>query len=355
MANKTVTVKASGGDYSSLNAALSGEAANLVTGTCILTIECYNFEDTTAADTGTAYTTNSSYYINIVTPTSERHDGKWSTSAYRHVVSNASNLIIREAYTRVVGLQFQITSVGATDRNNIQYPVTQANYAFVSHCICVGVATTYSYHAGVSIWNDSNITKIFNCLFYDFRFSTTGTLNCGVHLYAGSGEKYVANCTFVDCRYGVTTYTSTLNLHVYNCLFSGSQTNDFSESTSGTVTVLNSATTRANFGLTGATETDCRYSQSFTFVDSANDDYHLGSADGGALGFGKNLYNDANIPFQDDIDGDDRGGSGASWDIGADEYVAAGAVQKSVAGALPAMAGVLTRKLMLKRTVQGAI
>ena len=42
MANKTVTVKSSGGDYTSLNAALAGESTNLVsTLDGILTIECY--------------------------------------------------------------------------------------------------------------------------------------------------------------------------------------------------------------------------------------------------------------------------------------------------------------------------
>jgi hypothetical protein len=59
-----------------------------------------------------------------------------------------------------------------------------------------------------------------------------------------------------------------------------------------------------------------------TFVGSGN--YHLSSSDTEARNNGTNLYNDSYYAFQTDIDGQDRGGSGAVWDIGADEYVAAG-------------------------------
>jgi hypothetical protein len=58
-----------------------------------------------------------------------------------------------------------------------------------------------------------------------------------------------------------------------------------------------------------------------TFVGSGN--YHLSSSDTEARNNGTNLYNDSYYAFQTDIDGDDRGGSGAQWDIGADEYAAA--------------------------------
>jgi hypothetical protein len=64
MANKTVTVKTSGGDYTSLNAALAGEAIDLVANTRILTIECYAFTDTTAV-TISGYTSDESYYVNM--------------------------------------------------------------------------------------------------------------------------------------------------------------------------------------------------------------------------------------------------------------------------------------------------
>lgn len=64
------------------------------------------------------------------------------------------------------------------------------------------------------------------------------------------------------------------------------------------------------------------YTDAQIFVDVATYDFHLASSSP-AIGVGANLYADSYYAFQTDIDGDDRGGSGSSWDIGADEYVAA--------------------------------
>ncbi|MDV7392544.1 hypothetical protein RZS08_14355, partial [Arthrospira platensis SPKY1] len=99
MANATVTVKSSGGDYTSLNAALAGEVADLTSnchgtgGPGILTIECWNFEDTTAASTGTGYTTSADYYINIIGRADDKtssNTGKWSTDRYRLITTGSS-------------------------------------------------------------------------------------------------------------------------------------------------------------------------------------------------------------------------------------------------------------------------
>ncbi len=63
-----------------------------------------------------------------------------------------------------------------------------------------------------------------------------------------------------------------------------------------------------------------RVSQTFSFV--GGDDYHLVVGDTGAIGHGIGPSADANVAVTD-IDGDAR--SGATADIGADEFVAAGA------------------------------
>jgi len=85
----------------------------------------------------------------------------------------------------------------------------------------------------------------------------------------------------------------------------------------GTITTSYCATDLAE-GLSG---TGDRNSQTFSFVSTASKDFHLTSSDTGAKDYGTNLYDDAVYPFQTDIDGQDRGGSGAQWDIGADEYL----------------------------------
>jgi hypothetical protein len=107
----TVTVRSSGGDYPTLNAALAGESADLVTAARLLTIECYEFTDTTTATTGTGYTTSADYYINIVVPVAERHDGTPNAGGYLLSGSGSPLLTIAGAYTRVTGLH--VVSTGS--------------------------------------------------------------------------------------------------------------------------------------------------------------------------------------------------------------------------------------------------
>jgi hypothetical protein len=57
------------------------------------------------------------------------------------------------------------------------------------------------------------------------------------------------------------------------------------------------------------------------FVDEDGDDFHLNASDTVAKNKGTDLSGDSYLPFSDDIDGQTRSGT---WDIGADEYVAAG-------------------------------
>lgn len=58
-----------------------------------------------------------------------------------------------------------------------------------------------------------------------------------------------------------------------------------------------------------------------TYVDSANDDFHLASNDTVCINNGTDLSGDANYAFDDDIDFQTRTGS---WDIGMDEYFVSG-------------------------------
>jgi hypothetical protein len=77
-------------------------------------------------------------------------------------------------------------------------------------------------------------------------------------------------------------------------------------------------------------------SQTFTFEDAANGDYHLDSTDTGAMGNGTDLSSDGTYAFDDDVDGDTR----SDWDCGADEYVSGGGATNT--SAWIAMMGTLT-------------
>ena len=75
--------------YASLNAALVGEAADLVTATSALRIKCFgNAEDTVAVVVPTGYTANSTYPIIVENATGESGGDPsltaWDATAWRH-------------------------------------------------------------------------------------------------------------------------------------------------------------------------------------------------------------------------------------------------------------------------------
>ena len=304
MANATVTVKSSGGDYTSLNAALAGMAGNLTTncggtgGAGILTIECYAMQDTTSANTGTGYTTSADYYINITVPTAERHDGKWNTSKYRMVVDGHC-LINQEAYTRITGLQLH-QNTSTTYRHGI-YQVGAST--LVDTCIVKG--SSVANNRGITD-DGTGTTTIRNTIVYDWV--------TGIEAYANMTVQNVTlhNCTTGVLRGGGTCVCTNVGAAACTTAFSGT-----------------------------ITQNTCS-SSTPTFADADNDNFHLASNDSTWHDAGTDLSG----TFTTDIDGETR----VTWDIGADEYVAAaGGAIKIDRGAMFGIA-----RGMYKRMVPGS-
>jgi hypothetical protein len=119
-----------------------------------------------------------------------------------------------------------------------------------------------------------------------------------------------------------------------NVLFSGCT----ADVASGPATDTYCATTNDNTKGLSAAGTGNRFSQTFTFAGAS--DYHLASTDAGARDYG--VSDPGSGLFADDIDGETRSGS---WDIGSDEYVAAGGAfvpypfSRGARGGLMAMSG----------------
>ena len=303
MADKTVTVKSSGGDYASLNAALSGESANLVTAQCLLTIECYSMQDVTAADTGTGYTTNSSYYIKVITPTAERHNGKWNASKYRLEVTKDGDsgacLKIQEDYTQTIGLQVELNNTSSNTQRGIW--LRNANQSEITHTIVKGYNGTGGAGSGnrygihVETYSDTCTFTLINDIAYDFVKASNG--GRGITEYRGGTGGGITlnayNVTTHNCTTGFNQNNQTFN--AYNCGAADSGENGFN----GTIS-----------------QTTCS-STTPTFVDKDNDDFHLAFNDS----TWKDQGTDESGIFTDDIDGETRSGT---WDIGADEYIAAG-------------------------------
>lgn len=292
--------------YASLSDAEAGLPADITSGgnQGVWTIWCEGSSEDTTSVNFSGTTTSATYYIEVKTDpnaTYGRHAGVWSDSKYRlnRDSSGTQCITLTDLYVRITGLQLKTRSgnciVGSAPSGST-YGVR------VSSCILVtngGTPYLDSYYC--------DNTNIWNCILYDLGSGTTGIK----FLNVSGASNNVYNCTIVGFSSGVYRYgTTTLK----NVLFSGC-TNDV---TNGSVTDTYCATTNNNTkGLT-AGGTGNRFSQTFTFVDSANRDYHLQSSDAGAKDYG--VSDPGSGLFSDDIDGQTRSGS---WDIGADEYVAA--------------------------------
>ena len=306
MANATVTVKSSEGDYTSLNAALAGEAADLTAnchstgGAGILTIECWNFEDTTTATTGSGYTTSADYYINIIGRAADKtssNTGKWSTDRYRLNGTGNPMLSTMESYTRVTDLQVKTSG-------NVGVRIVETGQLYDS--VILGGCG----RVGFSLETSGTVR---NCISMNTGRQGFTTSNTGVTLT-------VQNCTAINAGYDGFAAISGSTLVATNCLAysCGNGSTYFDFAGAGTMTLnycASSDATADDFGGTGN-----RASQTFTFVNDTGTytgDYHLASNDAGARDYGTSLAG----TFTTDIDGQTRTGT---WDIGADEYVAAG-------------------------------
>jgi hypothetical protein len=122
----------------------------------------------------------------------------------------------------------------------------------------------------------------------------------------------VQNCTLVGNGRGIKRESGSYT-RLTNVLASGNTNSQFDVNGGSWGTCSNNASSDGT-----APGTNSRTNQTFTFVDAANKDYHLAAGDAGAKDYGTSLSGSFTI----DIDGETRSGT---WDIGADEYVAAAA------------------------------
>lgn len=110
----------------------------------------------------------------------------------------------------------------------------------------------------------------------------------------------------------------------------GSVVANTTDSTYTYVTAIDSATTLsvANDIFTSGENFSVykSYRGSVTCVDKTNNDLHLVSGDTNAIDRGADLGTTDGVNY--DIDNYDRDGGGVTWDIGADEYVAAGGARR---------------------------
>ena len=321
----TKTVKPSGGDYSSLSAWEAGEQGDLVTADEIRQAECYAMSDTTAV-TIDGSTTDATRYLRIYTPASERHDGKWNASKYRMEVTDSSGIQLMDEFIYLDGLQVKITiSASAVHHKwaisfHHNYSTTSAAKQYCSNTISVIDTSAGSDNLGFGGFvvhdavSDGGKTYVWNCVAYGARErGGYGDLWGWGFTCQTNGYLYTYNCTAYDCDTGFYVSGTPKEFISKNCLAQGCD--DGFGGTFSTGTTYNCSDISSDApGTNPVTGT-------VTFVDATNRDLHLASSDTVAKDAGTDLSADSVLSFSDDIDSQARSGT---WDIGADEYVAAG-------------------------------
>lgn len=292
------------------------EQTNLDTANNIMQVNCAGTTADTTACTITGWTTSATDYIEIIGDYVPPASGNWYlTTQYRLEVSNATTIDIQEEYVRIHNIQIQIT-VTTTGRGiNVSSVVAGGSDVRIYNCIIKGVCSGTGLVRGLQC-NDADLTnfRIWNCVVYDM---VSGTDVDFYGIYAGFGVTVdIANCLIHNCRYGIIRSNGTVN--VYNTIVFDNF-DDFN-GTFNTITYCASDDNDVTGGGTNIDETAGGKTWSDAFVDYTTDDFRLkagslmidaGTADPlGLAGLGYALT---------DIEGDTR----STWDIGADEYVAA--------------------------------
>ena len=268
---------------------------DLVAATTSEVLECYA-DAASYADTITMAnaTTNSSYFRIIRPAAGEGHDGTPNTGII--FTGTSTIFLLQEGYASIYDIAATVTANSAAnispfDISSTGDPNKRLVGCIAFDCTNAGAGAGYGFSVG------ADTAYVIDCL--ALRADGYGFYS------AGAATHYFYNLTAIDCDIGFRNDATTTTLFK-NCLGYSNTTADFQNV--GTIT---GSTNNASSD-TSAVGTVTYSSQTFTFVNAANDDFHLHRNDLGAKFRGTNLSADANFPFNDDIDGDTI----TNWSIG---------------------------------------
>jgi hypothetical protein len=312
-------------------------STDLVTANTVMMVACYGDGEDTASAYIDGWTTGPDNYIKIYTPinpnevgTSQRHNGKWSTSAYRISQDGGyfAPIGIVERYVRIDGLQIESNLEVIGQSNGIQVNDGNSDAAVEIHVsnsiIRMTAAPPISEAYGIGALNGFGdvtlnkslyVIKLWNNIIYDYTVSGVG----GTCFYAQDyGTVYAYNNTCVGgsgAQRGIGLFGGNVDFYAKNNI-----SIDFTDPYFGTF----HANSTDNVSDIGDAPGSNPINGEPAFVDKAGDDYHLASADTVAQNAAANLSSDPFLAFTGDIDG---GGRTAPWDVGADDVLATTAVE----------------------------
>jgi parallel beta-helix repeat protein len=333
------------------NVGIDGDLVNFDTGNVNLTTNnlqwnfaCY--ANGTTGD-GTAVTisgwgTSADNYLKFYTPTainevgiSQRHSGVFTTSKYKHTTNSSTDaLYITEVnYVEIDGLQIDNAGGRTISHNGIS---SSAGWIKIENSIINGNAS--AWNGTINLFSNWGI--VINAYINNNIITTSGIDDYDIDIQSASITAYVYGNTLISNYCGLRNVGTALAKNNISYAITLAFSGTFAAGTGYNAT--NKAT--MNYTVTGGAVGD-RTSQTFSFVDSANGDYHLLPSDAGAKNYGTDLSNDSIIQFNTDIDSNGIGTNGKScgsapsnvanngselcytrprgttWDIGADEVI----------------------------------
>jgi len=311
-----------GFDYDSLYDWEAGEQGDL-TGVrdeiSVAKCRCTGGTADTTGFTVDGWVTSATQYIKIWTDPTEsyRHAGVWPTGNKYVLSTGDASVTIAESYTKIFGICHTVTGGSDGIQSSGYVHHVEIAYCILRATLDSGSEAIYSNNLSADFW------KIYNNIIYDHSF-----IGVWQRIDSYMGWLYYNN-TFHNCGTGIKDGAASGTSIAINNLFSTCTTN--ASGTFAAPTDYN-ATDDASIGytVTGSGNTHDHVSHTFTFANEGGDNFHLASTDVGAIDLG--VSDPGSGLFSDDIDGVARG---ATWDIGADEYVAAvSALSISVSEAL---------------------
>jgi len=303
----TLTVKPSGGDYTSLTAALN----SLGVLTDDVTIVCDAFVDTTATKALVDHTPGA-YTVLVTVAEGAGHNGTYDDSGASYLLDytgSAGAFVVSTAGVTIKGIQINVTSSSNIYGMNA---VTGAGVVMEDTIIC-GLGSTGTLAYGVRGRFDSVITMI-NCFIFGFK---NGGTSSGLAI-DGTGTFTMLNCTLRDCSYGFLVISQG-TVYSYNCLMQNSVIESFEDGTyvgSHNMTDDSSAADEG-IGLGGV------------LVDFIGTQSAITKAGQGCQGTGVGLDS---VGITTDIAGNPRPTSDFKWDIGAYQNALRGSGYNPAAG-----------------------
>jgi hypothetical protein len=304
-----------GRDYTSLATWESDTDINLVTAAQSEVLELY--DDSATFDDGISVagaTTNSSYFRIMRPADGEGHDGTPNNGVHIQRASADTSVIdVDEDYFQAHNLIISQNRPASTTQTLALRSEDNGDYRKFVGIIVAFADNSPGTARGISLRGDEDMAIL--CLANDVE-------GYAIDAQPLSGSKcYFLNCVAANSGgigFRVSGAGSAASIVAINCLSYNNTGEDFQDG--DTEWDFTNSSHNASSDTTASNFTSGRASQTFTFVNAGNDDFHLSASDAGARNYGKDLSQWDLLPagpfcFNDDIDGDVF----TTWDIGFDE------------------------------------